>query len=237
MRSATRKERTLLVYNDGPNARLNQGDPWTARIGPPISVHGYVSSAISRSGHRIAVGTERGVEIHDGCTGEQVGAIQGPDLRGVFITVTDQLFVSSLGGELTQYSLDTLERVRSFGGSRGLITDLRGTADGTLIATLGGDHEVILYDVATGVRIGTTITIPDDQHNYVSLSLDGRSLAAGGEVADGDDTPQVWNLDPERWAHAACRVAGRNLTPDEWASNIGDLAPYRPTCPDLPFNP
>ena len=120
-----------------------------------------MSSAISRSGHRIAAGTERGVEIHDGFCGEQVGAIEGGDLRGVFITVTDQLFVSSLGGELIQYDLDTLERVRSFGGSRGFITDLRGTADGTLIATVGGDHGVILYDVASGVPIGMPIAIPD----------------------------------------------------------------------------
>jgi hypothetical protein len=33
---------------------------------------------------------------------------------------------------------------------------------------------------------------------------------------------------------AACRVAGRNLTREEWATNIGTLAPYRTTCPDLP---
>jgi hypothetical protein len=123
------------------------------------------------------------------------------------------------------------------GGSRGFITDLRGTADGTLIATLGGDHAIILYDVATGVRIGTPITIPDDQHNFVSQLLDGRWLALGGEVADGDDTLQVWDLDPERWSAAAWQVAGRNLTPDEWASNIGELAPTErraPPCRTIP---
>ena len=29
-------------------------------------------------------------------------------------------------------------------------------------------------------------------------------------------------------------LAGRNLTRDEWNSYVGDLAPYRATCPDLP---
>jgi DNA-binding SARP family transcriptional activator/tRNA A-37 threonylcarbamoyl transferase component Bud32/WD40 repeat protein/molybdopterin-guanine dinucleotide biosynthesis protein len=228
------KQRMLVVFNDGPDATITQFDPRTERIGPEISVDGYVSSAISRSGHRIAAGTERGVEIYDGFTGEQVGAIAGTDLRGVFITVTDQLFVSSLGGQLTLYDLDTLEPIRSFGGSRGHITQLHGTADGTLIATNGGDHSVILYDVASGVRIGTPITIADDESNWIALSLDGQWLSIGGEPFDGTHATQIWDLEPEQWASAACRVAGRNLTREEWASNIGALAPYRATCSDLP---
>ena len=153
----------------------------------------------------------------------------------MFITVTDQLFVSSVGGELTMYDLDTLNPIRAaFGGSRGLHHPLHGTADGTLIATNGGDHNVILYDVATGVRIGTPITIPDEESNLIALSLDGRWLSAGGEATDGSHASKIWDLDPAAWTAAACRVAGRNLTREEWASNIGDLTPYRPTCPDLP---
>ena len=157
-------------------------------------------------------------------------------MRGVFITVTDQLFVASLGGELTLYDLDSLQPIRTFGGSRGFITQVEGTADGTLIATNGGDHNVILYDVASGVRIGTPITIADDESNRIALSLDGRWLCVGGEAADGSHATKIWDLDPEHWATAACRVAGRNLTREEWASNIGTLAPYRATCPDLPVD-
>jgi DNA-binding SARP family transcriptional activator/WD40 repeat protein/tRNA A-37 threonylcarbamoyl transferase component Bud32 len=228
------KERPLVVYWHGTDATLRQFDPDTERVGPAIRVEGWFSSAISRSGHRIVAGTDRGVEIYDGLTGELVGAIPGADLRGVFITVTDQLFASSLGGELTQYNLDTLEPIRSFGGSRGFITQLEGTADGTLIATKGGDHSVILYDVASGTRIGTPIAIPDDESNWMDLSLDGRWLAAGGEAADGQHATQIWNLDPRAWITAACQLAGRNLTREEWAAHIGSLAPYRPTCPDLP---
>ena len=113
---------------------------------------------------------------------------------------------------------------------------MEGTADGTLIATNGGDHNVILYDVASGVRIGTPITIADDESNRIALSLDGRWLSVGGEAADGSHATKIWDLDPEHWATAACRVAGRNLTREEWASNIGTLAPYRATCPDLPVD-
>jgi hypothetical protein len=44
----------------------------------------------------------------------------------------------------------------------------------------------------------------------------------------------VWDLDPQHWIAAACKVAGRNLTPQEWKTDIGDLAPYHRTCPDYP---
>ena len=91
----------------------------------------------------------------------------------MFITVTDQLYVASLGGELTLHDLDSLQPIRTFGGSRGFITQVEGTADGTLIATNGGDHNVIVYDVASGVRIGTPITVADDESNRIALSLDG----------------------------------------------------------------
>ena len=72
----------------------------------------------------------------------------------------------------------------------------------------------------------------------VSLSLDGRWLATGGEPiwpdeampTDRDEPTQLWDLDPAHWVSAACGVVGRNLTREEWATHIGDLSPYRPTC-------
>ena len=87
------KERVLLLFRNGTDASLNQFDPRTQRRGPTISVDDLFGQSISRTGHRIAAGTERGVEIYDGFTGQQVDTIPGDDLRGVFITVTDQLYV------------------------------------------------------------------------------------------------------------------------------------------------
>jgi hypothetical protein len=53
------------------------------------------------------------------------------------------------------------------------------------------------------------------------------------------DTEQgivVWDLDPDHWVEAACDLAGRNLTQAEWDQHIGDLAPYRTTCPQFPID-
>lgn len=43
-----------------------------------------------------------------------------------------------------------------------------------------------------------------------------------------------WDLEPDHWVEAGCRLAGRNLTRAEWDQYLGDLAAYRPTCPDHP---
>lgn len=49
----------------------------------------------------------------------------------------------------------------------------------------------------------------------------------------GDDGALIlWNLDPAAVAAKACALAGRNLTPAEWAQHLG--GPYRRTCPQWP---
>src|SRR5262245_24688399 len=173
--------------------------------------------AISSSGHRIAVGTGDGIRLFDGATGKQVGIIRGLG-RGAFITVADQLFVTSYGGELTQYDLMTLKPIRSFGGSLGYVQQGAGTADGTIVATKSGDQSVALYDVATGVSLGTPIIIPDGEDTNIALSADGHWLSVGGASPDRNPAAsiKIWDLDPEHWIDAACRVAGRNLTREEW---------------------
>ena len=42
----------------------------------------------------------------------------------------------------------------------------------------------------------------------------------------------AWDLDPDAHLEAACRIAGRQLTPAEWATYLGGFAGYRATCPE-----
>jgi hypothetical protein len=58
------------------------------------------------------------------------------------------------------------------------------------------------------------------------LAPDGHRLAY--DVPDG---AVIWDLHPDVLRAAACRVAGRDLTADEWQQYIGVLAPHRPLCP------
>ena len=126
------KSFVLLRTENAGRSTLRTFDPATQLFGPPISADVVNSMNQSRSGHRVAVGTgtaAAGVVIYDGFTGERVGAI--PGVNGAYITPADQLFVTSFGGELTQYDLDALEPIRTFGGSRGYIQEVFGTGDGT----------------------------------------------------------------------------------------------------------
>ena len=40
----------------------------------------------------------------------------------------------------------------------------------------------------------------------------------------------LWDLEPTHWLDAACQVAGRNLTPEEWDQYLGEFGPYHETC-------
>ena len=126
-----------------------------------------------------------------------------------------------------QYDVDTLAPIRSFGGSRGAIQEVYGTTDGSTIAARGGDGIVSLFDVATGTRLGPPFAATPDDQLYVSLANDGTTLAYGGGLHSGI---KVVDLDPDAWIDASCRIAGRNLTTEEWTTYIGDLADFTSTC-------
>jgi hypothetical protein len=53
-------------------------------------------------------------------------------------------------------------------------------------------------------------------------------------AASSDDGVVVWELDPAHCEPAACDLAGRNLTREEWDRYVGDLLPYRATCAQYP---
>jgi WD40 repeat protein len=168
------------------------------------------------------------VILYDADTGaEQARLDQRPDLRGVFFVSDRLLAISSLNGALALYDTDTLTKVRTLNGSRGFIEDVQASRDGDLVVVRGGDRNVQLIDVATGTPVGGQISIPVDERRGVALRPDGLELAVGGGTPDGI---AIWNLDPAEWMAAACRVAGRNLTEDEWNTYIGTLSPYHQTC-------
>jgi hypothetical protein len=66
---------------------------------------------------------------------------------------------------------------------------------------------------------------------YLAATLrpDGGQLAVATEHG-----VQLWDLDPGAWRDAACRLAGRNLSRDEWDRYMPPDEPYRATCPQWP---
>lgn len=88
----------------------------------------------------------------------------------------------------------------------------------------------MIVEAATGDHIGGLFTDPEGV-SAVGLTGDGTRVAV---VTSSSLGLTRWNLDAATWIDAACAVAGRNLTLQEWEQNMGD-AEYRATCPERPL--
>ena len=221
-----------------PNNPDRGGDLWTidnatnTRIEPTIHLDTFPNwGASSDDGRWVAVVRWRvGIqilEVFDGRSGKLLHAYKEATMRSVSIISERWLVAGTSDGVYTIYDLDTFETISALAGNLGTGVVI-GNADGSLAALVGDDSSLSLYSMPSGVQIGDTIRIPDDEVSTAAMRPDGKELAYGG----GNGHPfTVLDLDPQHWVTAACDIAGRNLTQAEWDANIGDLAPYRRTCP------
>ena len=183
----------------------------------------------TRDGRRVvvttALGTRLRTTVHDGRTGEQ---LVGP-LHGVPVTSVspDGVLVGGGGsGTITQYDLDTLEPIGTFPGTQSSVMDLRFSADGKILLATSLNQTLSIYDVASRSRLGDPIA-------NEAPALTGGIRPDGKAVAT--NSPRgvtIWDINPDHLAHAACQVAGRNLTPTEWDTYLARLGNYRATCPN-----
>jgi DNA-binding SARP family transcriptional activator/KaiC/GvpD/RAD55 family RecA-like ATPase len=111
------------------------------------------------------------------------------------------------------------------------------SADGSTFATGAADGTMVVYDAATRAP---TRTLVGDRLAVRTLhfGLDGRTLYS----ATGSGALMAWDLTGTRGVGSslaqnetaliplACHLAGRDLTPAEWAVDVPDF-PYRRVCP------
>ena len=93
--------------------------------------------------------------------------------------------------------------------------------DGSQVATFASGR-VGRWDGRTGAFLGA-VGVGDE--GSVAFTEDGRSL----RVADSSGRVRTWDLDPAAWRAAACRMAGRPLTEQEWRSHM-PTRPFQPVC-------
>jgi hypothetical protein len=97
------------------------------------------------------------------------------------------------------------------------------------IGTMDNAGRIRLYDPSTGLQIGDEFAGIVDNTGAWSLNPSGSLLAL--ETTDGID---LWDLNPDHWQSAACQLAGRNLSAQEWKTYLGNTGPYRRTCSQWP---
>jgi hypothetical protein len=139
------------------------------------------------------------------------------------------VIAASPEGTISEIDPTTMQPVGlPFPGITGPVQALDLDDEGRRLIVHGGDGALRIYDVASRTQLGDPI--------FGAATLDrGSSAIRGDGLEAAADTPtgiDVWDLDPNHWTQAACQLAGRNLTRAEWDQYIGNLAPYRTTCPE-----
>ena len=165
---------------------------------------------------------------------EQANADAIDSLSG-FVAGSDLIVVTTDRGDHYLLDPDTLAVVGTLPASRGWFLDMALDAGEDRLLTIGGDDEIRLYDLGARVQLGvgfpfgSALFINNYEQHGLSLRPDGRqaAIAIPGGIA-------IWDLDPDHWVTAACQLASRNLTHEEWDTYIGDLAEYHATCPEFP---
>jgi WD40 repeat protein len=102
--------------------------------------------------------------------------------------------------------------------------------DGAYLLVTTWDDTARLVELATHVQLGNVMEIAvmgsTASHFGGAMRPDGRQIALASE-----EGVQLWDVGTATWRAAACRLAGRNLTREEWARYLPSAEPYHVTCP------
>jgi WD40 repeat protein/DNA-binding SARP family transcriptional activator len=128
--------------------------------------------------------------------------------------------VATQSGEVGVLDLSTAEWVREpIVGHRDTALTVRYSPDGNVVVSGGLDGRVAMWDGNTGALLGSLLATPNVA-TAAGFAPDGHTVV----IASTDGTVARWDTRVEHWISAACRIAGRSLTAEEWAA----ILPHRP---------
>jgi len=183
----------------------------------------------SPDGRLLAIGGDiYGVEVRDVRSGRMVTRMQDDELvRSVAFSPDGRLlFVGYFNGAGQLYATRDWKPIGGrFRGQDQRLLSGDFTPDGRTLMTASADGTILLWDVATRKPIGSPLTVERESFVGAALSREGKYAYA---IPTGTRGARV-ALTPEAWKRSACAIAGRSLTPDEWAEALPGRE-YRPIC-------
>jgi WD40 repeat protein len=212
------------------NGGVTPYDPDTRRRVEPEMRFDGLAFAISASadGATLAVTTKKDGVSTTRLVNAATGTAISPEITGPELTVMagPGELIAAHDDRLVRYSVPELEPIDALPGPQGGLTSLQVSDDRRTLAAGASNDTVTLHDLVDGVRLGDPIpseSLQDVTPGY--LRPDGLEL-----LVNMRDGVAAWDLDPDAQFDAACQLAGRNLTREEWATYFGAIAPYRETC-------
>jgi WD40 repeat protein len=201
-----------------------------------------VGLGYTRDGALLAIITSNNqVHFFSPQSGQEVGEpIENPDAAFTSLAFSpdgQRIVLGVASGALRQYDLTTRQPVaKPLEGDPNGIYGVAYSPDGKLVAgTTLGFSTTRLWDAQTGAPLGAvltggrvpysfkTFTVEMLMYSRPAFSPDGRTLATPGF---GGATV-IWSLDADSWSRAACAIAGRDLTDEEWQRYLPGRAKHQ----------
>ena len=256
---------TLLAAAMDPNGadgfhqqqRQGQVQLWNVgsrrRVGRAIApgAGSVLGLAFSSDGELLATGSYRGqLDLWDVATQRRNGKTMRITDDGVLSVSFDPGGeVVAAGGAIGPVRVwrvaDQRPALPPLAGHTGPVTATAFDRAGSFLATTSLFGGTRLWDAATGLgyadelaasprpdpSILASIQFPPFLALGNAFSPDGKLLA----VAGVETRAMLWEVDPAVWRDHACRVAGRNLSREEWTLYLPAGTTYRATCPEWPL--
>ena len=227
----------MWMSADGDHAYLGRsgGEVWTIdpgtgrRIDPTLQVTGdpWIVTT-NEDGTEVLVTSVSRTDppsstIFDGVTGKALrSGLEGAawtrmTSRGEVIAATNN--------RIGRYDAATFERLGSLPGIPGGIDAIGVSPDGRTLSVYSMNETVSVYDLVAGIRLGDPIQVSSEWTFSGVFRADGDEMAVNVPAGIA-----LWDLRTSSQADAACAMAGRDLTEDEWLTYLADLGEYRATC-------
>jgi hypothetical protein len=213
-------------------------DPTTGRrMEPTLQTDGGYPTYLSTSpdGRRVLVTSwNRELKpdsiLFDATTGERIQS--GLVRIGITaLTARDEIVSVFRNKSILRFDAETFDRIGALPGTSGLIDNINVSGDGRTLIAFSLDDTVSVYDLVGGRRLGDPIRVAGEWTYPGQGAFSGVIRADGSELAVNVLTGiALWDLRPSSHADAACKMAGRDLTRDEWTAYLSAIGSYRSTC-------